>query len=347
MTGDPKRQVVLGVNYNDPRPVKLFSFDQFTFPACDACNNSYSALEGRAGKVVNKMLGKEAVSEFEIDILLDWLDKVRIGLWLGARYLSNNFADIDPQFHISSRVARADRALLVTHVDANDGLSITGTTSLMFALMPSVFGLRINNMLLLSASTDLMISKSLGFPFASHRWVSEGLEVGFEVEPGLERLGPIEFGKNYRLPALKIFQPIYRKHLVGGMEQHVSDYVMRHSLDPLHGRGRIYVQSDLGGHWGGITPDDHLCAEMVLQSDLAIEFGVATLEAQNELVWTIASERRLPPNKRGRTRKFHVAHAMNVDGIATQLTGKIVRSYDEIDQINARYEAKFKMSASV
>lgn len=346
MTGDPKRKVVLGVNYGEARPIKLFSFDQFTFPACNACNNIYSYLEGNTRPIVAKMMAKEAISEIEIDILLDWLDKVRIGLWLGGRYLSNNFANVDPLFHISSRLARSDRSLFVTHTDAGNGLSVTGTLSLMFAWMPSVFGLRINDMLLLSASTDLMISKSLGFPFASRRWTGDGPEVGFEVQPGLEKVSPIEFGGRYRLPALKIFQPIYRKHLEGSMEQHGSDYVTRHSLDPLHGRGRVYVQSDVGGHWGGIEPDDHLCAELVMPVDLTVEFGAATLEAQNELIWTIPSERRLSPNKRGRTRKFRFAYAVNENDIAIQLAGRVARSEGDIEKINAAHESRFKARSS-
>lgn len=341
MTGDPKRRVVLGVNYLDARPFKLFAFDRFTFPACDACNNTYSRLEEFASRIVTKLLAKEPVSEHELDTLLDWLDKVRIGVWLGTRYLSNNFAQVDPLFHIATRMGQSDRALFITHTDAADGLTVSGVYSLMFALMPSVFGLRINDMLLLSASTDLMISKSLGFPYARHRWATEGDAVGFAVQPGTERLAPVEFGSRYRFPALKIFQPMYRKHLTVGIEQHRSEYVMRHSLDPLHGRGRVFVQSDRPGRWGGITADDHLCAELVVPKDLGVEFGAASLELQNELIWTIASERHLPPRKRGRARKFHFAYAMNQRDIVTQLEGKIIRTYDQIDRVNAESEARF------
>ncbi|MFN3779244.1 MAG: hypothetical protein ACK4SI_09645 [Brevundimonas aurantiaca] len=341
MTGDPKRRVVLGVNHSDARPIRVFAFDQFTFPACDACNNAYSHLESVVAPIVVKLRQKEAVSELEVDTLLDWLDKVRIGLWLGTRYLNNNLAEVDPLFHITSRMGQSDRALFITHTDAADGLTVCGVYSLMFALMPSVFGLRINDMLLVSASTDLMISKSLGFPYASHRWATEGVEVGLTVQPGTERVSPIDFGAQYRFPALKIFQPMYRKHLAVGMQQHRSEYIRGHSLNPLYGRGRVLVQSDRPGRWGGISADDHLCAELVVPKDLSVEFGASALELQNELIWTIASERHLPPEKRGRARKFHVAYAMNQRYAAVQREGRIVRSFDQVDRINAEAEARF------
>lgn len=338
MTGDPKRRVVLGVNYHTARPVKAFAFDQFTFPACDQCNNVYSALESEAKPIIEKILQKEAVSELELDKCLDWLDKVRVGMWLGGRYMSGNFSWVDPLFHISTRVGKSDRAMFITHTDAVDGLSVMGCMSPMFSWMPSVFGLRINGTLILSASTDLMISENLGFPYASHRWATEGEEIGFDVVNGTEGLANIRFGSSYRLPAIKIFQPIYRKHLSATGKIRSAQYVAERSLDPLNGRGRTYVVTDLGSWWGGFAQADHLGAEFVVQTDLGANFGAAVLEAQNELIWTLASERKLPPSKRGRTRKFHFAYSRNQQDIALHLAGRAARSFADVDAINDRFE---------
>lgn len=338
-TGDPKRKVVLGINYSENRPIRSFAFDQFTFPACGSCNNTFSRLESQSKPIIEALADREPVSEHQLDTLMDWLDKVRVGLWLGGRFLSNNFADIDPNFHISDRIARSDRALFITHTDAGRGLTITGTMSLMFASMPSVFGIRINGTLLLSKSTDLMISRDLGFPYAMKRWQTEGEEIALEMEQGLNATGPITLGQRYRLPAVRVFQPLYRKHLHGTVDLHRSPYVASHSLDPLHGRGRVYVVTDAGTRWGGIRSQDHLSGELVVPLDLASQFGAATLEAQNELVWTIPSERRLPPSKRGRGYRFHFAYAMNERAIQAHLEGRIARSFAEIEDINSKFEA--------
>ena len=339
LTGDPKRRVVLGVNYGSDRPYKAFAFDQFTFPACHACNNAYSELEGLAKPIVLKLLNKQSVSEFELDTLLDWMDKIRIGVWLGGRYLSNNFGAVDPLFHISTRIGRADRALFITHTDAANGLSVTGTMSPMFAWMPSVFGLRINGMLMLSASTDLMISRELGFPFAKSRWAGDGEEIGFEMSPGSETIAPILFGRDYPLPALRVFQPVYRKHLGSVDRLHAAPYVGRNSLDRLSGRGRTYVTTDVTARWGGIDTGDHLAGEQVIDIDLQGVFGAAALVAQNELIWTVPSERRLPRPQRGRVRKFHFAYAFNKKDIQAQLEGKFVRSMAQLDEVNAKFAA--------
>ena len=81
-TGDPSRVVQHSMDWKTGKPIS-FSFSSLRFPACEACNSAYGELEGEVKPVVLKTVAREALAPSEIVTLLDWLDKVRIGLWLG------------------------------------------------------------------------------------------------------------------------------------------------------------------------------------------------------------------------------------------------------------------------
>jgi hypothetical protein len=42
--------------------IKEFAFDQFQFPACEACNQKYSSLEIKAKDVVQRLTGDSTFS---------------------------------------------------------------------------------------------------------------------------------------------------------------------------------------------------------------------------------------------------------------------------------------------
>src|SRR5437870_57981 len=106
MTGDPNRVVRHGYHWGTGKPFQ-FSMDSFQFPACSDCNASYSGLENVAKLIVETICRKEAVSPDDYVVLLDWLDKVRIGCWLGHAYLQKS--DLPPNFTIGSRLGMKDR----------------------------------------------------------------------------------------------------------------------------------------------------------------------------------------------------------------------------------------------
>ena len=83
------------------------------FPACDECNNRYSALESAAKLVMVKVLTLKSLSALELEVLLDWLDKVRVGIWLGMRYLEGDPFGIQPNFHVTQRLGTKDQALII------------------------------------------------------------------------------------------------------------------------------------------------------------------------------------------------------------------------------------------
>src|SRR5262249_16679289 len=149
LTGDPTRVVSHGYSWRSGKLFE-FSFDSFKFPSCAACNAAYSDFEARAKNVVVAICAKEAVCQDDYVVRLDWLDKVRIGLWLGHRYLQG--ATWVPSFTIDARIGTKDRMVAVYTIgDHQVGLNVYGAESRLFHWKPSVFSLRVNNILFLNA----------------------------------------------------------------------------------------------------------------------------------------------------------------------------------------------------
>ena len=67
--------------------------------------SKYSDLEGKVKPILINILNEEKVSAEELSCFLDWLDKVRIGLWLGMIQLDKNYANVDPNYHIETRIS--------------------------------------------------------------------------------------------------------------------------------------------------------------------------------------------------------------------------------------------------
>jgi hypothetical protein len=66
-------------------------------------------LETRASRTLQTVMAHEPVSEAALRTLLDWLDKVRIGLWLGDMMRNKDFLSVERYFHISQRMGQKDR----------------------------------------------------------------------------------------------------------------------------------------------------------------------------------------------------------------------------------------------
>jgi hypothetical protein len=113
LTGNPNRIFYLGTPWLHNSSGRNHSANQFQFPACNECNDRFSELEESSRNTINKILSCSKITTREIDLILDWFDKIRVGLWLGYRYLENNYFGIDPHFYINSRIGRADRALFI------------------------------------------------------------------------------------------------------------------------------------------------------------------------------------------------------------------------------------------
>lgn len=299
LTGDPKRPAILGPGKRKGPSIRVFAFDQFTFPACKECNESYSHLEGSARLVVGKLLSRSAIAEGECVTLLDWLDKVRIGIWLGNRYLSENIAEITPNFHISDRIGQADRMAWISQANLSDGLNVMGTHTPLFAYMPSAFGLRINDILILSASENFIVSEGLGFPFAKKTWTTIGEKrLLHDMQPGTKRISNPIFPTPSKVASLKIYQAIYSRVAKYDEGEWSSRYVRNNSLDWDSGQGRVFVDGWNGIKPGGIDEIDHLRSVGFNTDNQHLIFGADVLDVQNALLRKGPSLHQLPPEVR-------------------------------------------------
>lgn len=177
LTGDPKREWHLGFRMDRPdKPERRYAADQYVFPACESCNSRYSALEDRAKSHVEKLLNDQLLTAQEWDDLMDWFDKVRIGLWIGNMTLNKDWHIPNPNFYIDQRIAKRDRCLLVyQHPDPeNIGLNFIGTMDPVFYYLPSVFMLVTNSLIFINVSYEFMLSEQMGFPYPRKTGFGEG-----------------------------------------------------------------------------------------------------------------------------------------------------------------------------
>lgn len=246
LTGDPKRKVRLGFRFGSKSSdnFREFSFDQFTFPACEKCNLEHSKLEENAKDLMLRVLAADPLVPSEISVLLDWFDKVRVGLWLGFHQLNKNFFEVDPNFHISHRISQFDRVLTIQVSDFTASrLSFGGTDTPAFSYVPSAFTLIVNNFYFTSISSAFLLARRLGFPYPKNMYlVPDRPEILCDLLPGRNRI--MQPVLQYSLPSgsLAVYQPMYGEKLASTPSPlYESPYVRKHSIQQLAGAGSIFV----------------------------------------------------------------------------------------------------------
>lgn len=226
-TGDPKRITLLGKKGG--KEIK-FSWLNFVFPACEECNSNFGNIEAKIQSILVKLDNEKSVTHNEINLFLDWLDKIRIGMWLGHAMLQNK--DFEPNFFINNRIASKDRLCLIYKLnDSEQGIGIIGTDTPVFEHTPSCFSIIINNMIFFNYSKEFILSKNLGFPYPDTYSYNSGSQVKInKFVPGeYEIKFPIVDGKIIK-PAVKFYQSI-----ING----------QHDLKrPFAGTGRSYFNSN-------------------------------------------------------------------------------------------------------
>jgi hypothetical protein len=131
--------------------------------SCETCNSAFSELEGQAQGALSKVRKGSLLGEQEEEALLDWLDKIRVGTWLWLLGVSRNHIRIAPKFHIDARVGRKDRIVMIARYPAlpeMKGLAFWGVGE-QYLFQPSAIGLLINNIALVSVSTDFLLAQHL------------------------------------------------------------------------------------------------------------------------------------------------------------------------------------------
>jgi hypothetical protein len=184
LTGDPRRVVPLACNWETGEQIS-FSWNSFTAPACTTCNDSFSELEGAASVIVRRLLAGDDLTGQSVDVLLRWLDKVRVGLWLISNVLGGGPLSVEPTFAIRDRMDAADRAVIVVRTSGPaEALTVIGVGLPMFRFMPSCIGIVINGLALINVSAVGLLGDRSGFPWLDvQRIAGNGqLESGSEPE---------------------------------------------------------------------------------------------------------------------------------------------------------------------
>jgi hypothetical protein len=247
MTGDPTRTVTFGVDFSKGQKPIRYSWSNYVAPACDPCNNKFSRLEDRIKPKVEALLRREALSVADYVELLDWLDKVRVGIWFIRHMIEKFPATVTPHFHIESRIAQKDRMLAVYVFDGQPkGINMFGSDSMLFNDMPSCFGLRVNDLLLLNASADFLCSAGCGFPYpATIRFKmggdAHGRMVLQDFRPSGETHNPITRLRLLK-PVVWLYQPIAMPSpdpiFQGGFQGHFNLFDSRLAQRMLEGSNR-------------------------------------------------------------------------------------------------------------
>lgn len=163
-TGDPNRRIRIEIDPTTGQDV-IRPASTFHFPACSSCNQSYGTrLEAHAKKAMESLFAGKSLQVSQCYWLLDWLDKVRIGLWLAFNTLHKEF--FQPKYRIDQRLGKKDRIAIIS-VDPDDdfiGFSFGGIDNNIFRTSQAGMYLRINNVRILSVSFENFISRFAGMP---------------------------------------------------------------------------------------------------------------------------------------------------------------------------------------
>lgn len=256
LTGEPTRMANFGLDLSQNVEVaapRQYAFSQFQFPACAVCNRIFSTLEDRAKKVISKILAAERLVAQDISTLLDWLDKVRVGLWLGYHQLDKNFEGIRPRFYVQHRIGRKDRLLvLASRTDERELLSFIGPTTLAFRFLPSALGLVINRLCFVNVSCDYLLARRLGFPYPPAPIISIARQTPdyCELGRGLHRVLRPVYAEPLQLDGAIFYQPMFPSELTWPPRPfYEAEYVKAHSLDWEAGIGGIYYSKGDQFRW--------------------------------------------------------------------------------------------------
>lgn len=227
LTDHEGRKTGYGIKNN--KPVQ-FPWMQYTFPACKICNEKYSDLEGRLKYIIERLLVNEKLSQSDITDLLDWFDKVRIGIWLGQSLLHGE--ELSPNFYINQRVGISDRLVVIYRsIEGVKGIAFTGSESLAYKYSPSCLSLTINHLTFVSYSSAMLLSKNMGFPFADKvELYPDGQTAAHKIHPGLWKISRPLLETKIIEPAVKIYQTILKSNAGKFLEEPIPEYLLLNSI---------------------------------------------------------------------------------------------------------------------
>ena len=300
LTGNPKRKAHFGFQFDSgPYPQRRsFSFNAFRFPSCTSCNQKYSSLEATTKTIIEKILLSDNLSATDFNVLLDWFDKVRVGLWLGYQYLDKNPAGIEPKFYIESRIGVNDRMLAIFHADTDTkGLTYIGCDFPSFTYTPSCFSIRINNLWFLNMSYNDLFSRRIGFPYPKESFaMPEQLVLG-HFTWGRDRVMLPLLKKRFTITGTEIYQPMFPARIsdVKAMKLYDTGYVRKNSMEWDKGIGKIFIQGDDKFMEYPVSPSMEYIPNVSYEpKELSFNIQIQTLEWQQYIDSLAPSLKNLP-----------------------------------------------------
>jgi hypothetical protein len=285
LTGTENKDMSVGSDWIKQEE-QIFRFTAFTFPSCTKCNDEFSKVEASVKPIVEAILKDEYVGADELDLLLDWFDKVRISLWLGLQYMNKGTFNLEPKYYINNRVGLKDRLLAITNCyDNYKGIKWTGVNTLGFIVNPTCFTLKINHILFTNCSQDFVVAEQLGFPYPLFERQNPSSKLtDMLIAKGKEKLNAKLFKSKLYYPTTTICQPIFSEGKRILPDSYTSDYVRQNSYDFVKGKGKIFIM-----HGNLIYPleiDEEISFEDKNKSAKFFKFNKPTLEFQLELLTT-------------------------------------------------------------
>ena len=257
-----------------PQLGRDISFMQFSFPACTECNSKFAKMEGLVKPVLERVLSGQSISGADASLLMDWFDKVRIGLWLSNMFYNPVLKhDVQPHYHIDFGVAKKDRMLSIQKLSMKaseaKGIYCGGTMTHLFNYCPVAFTMVINDYYFFNASTHNLVSPRVGFPkiidAKSYDDEKGLLKISVVHNDHKKVVNPIVQNFTPGLDSITFYQPIYRdflntadfpaneyvlqhscdaeyKRFLNQADSLVDEYMLQHSYDASKGLGGVYVQ---------------------------------------------------------------------------------------------------------
>ena len=252
-----------------PDAEKHIPFMRFTFPACTECNSKYAKMEAAVKPILERVLAGQSISGLDASLLMDWFDKVRVGLWLSNMYYDTNLRkDVMPHFFIDSRVAKTDRMLSIQKLqlsdDENKGIYFNGTQTQLFNYCPSAFSMVINDYYFFNASNDNLVSSRLGFPGLTNVKIEDVFTGTLSADfiKGRNKIAnPVIQTFIPHKESITFYQPIYKEFLPNPAFP-INDYVIEHSYNKDSGLGGVFVQKGNAGNTKYMKPDDKVCMKL-------------------------------------------------------------------------------------
>lgn len=251
-TGNPSRQALFETDFCLINGIKRqFAFDQLTFPACESCNSAHSDLEDKAKAVLELIQRGDDVNGEQLSTFLDWLDKVRVGLWLGMLTLDKNPLETNPNFHIADRIGQYDRGIIIRRsTSSKPKINMIGINSPLFLTMPSAFGLAIGDLYITNISAPFLFSRRCGFPYLADPILAPDYKGNFvihgKIKLGQGRVMSPIIRRGLPSDAKAFFQPMFGDRLRSETNIYNNAYVRNHSIYFDHGIGNIFEQKSHG-----------------------------------------------------------------------------------------------------